>query len=168
MLGIGLDQLDHRPLLAPLRRVDLHFTSATLREQFFEHGAVFEFDWNVNDRGNVWLVQVNLFEKGREKFLRIEIDLIFPKELSPVYDLARAQVEQIRGHQRRFGIVAENVSIVGFERRHLLLFAHFFHGFEQRVQRRGFFVTHLRTQLLDPLSQIAREIAMAAFKKHPH
>ena len=78
-----------------------------------------------------------------------------------------AQMEQIHRDQRRLGVVGEDVGVAAFGRGHLLLLAHLFHGVQQFMQRRGFFVAHGRAGVFHALAQFLRQILVPAFQEQP-
>ena len=56
------------------------------REQFLHHFLIFEIDRDVNDAGNILLIQINLQQQRGEELGRIELVLVFPEEIAAIDD----------------------------------------------------------------------------------
>ncbi len=98
---------------------------------------------------DVLLVEINLQQKRREEFGCVEFVLVFPEEVAAVDHDAVAQVEEIDGHERGLGVIAEDVGIVALGGGHFLSLVHFFDGGEEIAQAGGLFETHVVRGLLD-------------------
>ena len=72
------------------------------------------------------------------------------------------------GHQRRLGVIGENIDVVAFGRGHLLLLLHLFHGGDQIAQRGRLFEARFFGRLLHPRAQILGQIVVPAFQEQPH
>ena len=77
-------------------------------------------------------------------------------------------MEQVRRYQRGLGIKGEDVGVAALGGGHLLLLAHLFHGVEQVVERRGFFIARRGAGCFHPLAQLLRQIFVAALQKQAH
>ena len=119
----------------------------------------------MNLRGNELLVQVDLFEQGREKLRLVEFDLIFPEHLAAVHNLAVPQVKEVQRDQRRLGVAGEDIHVVPLGGRHFLALLHFLHGGQQIAQGGGLLEARLRGRGFHARPQAARQVAMAPVQK---
>src|SRR5690242_17896488 len=115
---VFLDQIEEGMLGAALGGGDFHAAIGQIEsggafgENFFKQRAVFEIAHDVNGAGKISRVEIELLEHGREEFVGIEFFLVLPVEIAAVNDAAGANVEEIHGDLRRFGIPGEHVGIV--------------------------------------------------------
>ena len=104
--------------------------------------------------------EINLLEQRREEFVGLEIEQILPIIFAAIHDAAVAQVEQVGGHQRRLGMVSQDVDVLAFGGGDLLLLLHLFHGGDQIAQSGRFFkARRLRTPVcIRPRNSRARSL----------
>jgi len=69
MLGVVFDEIEESALAAPHWSVDFHFVARASGKSVFEQGAVFKIDGDVNHFGQVFRVEIQLFEKRGHKFV---------------------------------------------------------------------------------------------------
>src|SRR5687768_55351 len=112
-------------------------------------------------------VEIELLEQGADEFAFIEVGLIFPEELAPVDNAAVAEVEQIDGDQRRFGVQSEDVGIVAFGGGHLLTFFDLFDSGEQIAERASFLEAQGFGGKCDAGSKLTGKFAILSLEEEP-
>src|ERR1022692_1586030 len=168
VLGVGLHQVEHGLLLAALRRVNLDLAVALFRKQLFQRLAIFEIHGNVNDRGHVAFVEIDLLQQRGKELRLVVLLLILPEVFAAVHDLAIAQVEDIQRHQRRLGVDGENIDIVALGRGHLLALVEFLHGGQQVAQRAGFFEPRGLRRGFHTGAQFGGKVGVPALQEQAH
>jgi hypothetical protein len=91
--------------------------------------------------------------------------LILPEKLAAVHDPPVAEMEQIYGHQRRFGVDGHDVGVVAGSRGHFLALIHFFDRGKQVAQRGRALEFELLRRLLHAELQLARQVAGLAVQE---
>src|SRR5260370_13937459 len=112
VLGIVFHEVQERALAAALWSKNFNFMFRAIGERLFQQGAVFEIDRDVNRFGQIFRFQVKLLQQGRHKFVRVKFFKVLPVKFAAIHHAAATQVKQVRGHQRRLGIIRKDVGIV--------------------------------------------------------
>ena len=118
--------------------------------------------------GNVLLVQIDLLEQAREELARVEVRLVLPEELAPVDDAPVAQVEQVHGHQRRLGVVGEDVGVVA---RAAAIFCCSSSSSTVAIRSRSAAASSKRISLRTPppcARAVVGQVPVPAFQEQPH
>ncbi len=165
MLGVLFHELQERVFLSALRVQNFDAMPGRFGQDVFEQRAIFEIDGCVNVARQITGFEIELLQQGRQKLRGIELAEIFPIEVAPINDSPAAQVEQIHGHLRRFGVPGEDVGVVAFGRGDLLALFHFSERAQQIAIAAGLLVALLLRGALHALLQTAREIVASPFEK---
>src|SRR5690348_17996750 len=86
--------------------------AGAIGERFFEEFAIFKLDGDVDGFWEIGGVEVELLEQRRDEFVGVEFIEVFPEKFAAIDDAAAAQVEEIRGDERGFGVEREDVGVV--------------------------------------------------------
>src|SRR5208283_3220498 len=166
MPGVVFDEIEESALAAPHRRVDFHFVASAVGEGVFEQGAVFKIKGNVNHFWQVFGVEIQLLEKRRHKFVGIKGVQFLPIKFAAVNDAAAAQVKEIGGDKRRFGVVGQNVSVVALRCRDALALFDVLDGAEEIAIGGGFLKVLLFGGGHHALLDAFHKVMAAAVEKH--
>ena len=117
VLGVVRNEVEEGALGAALRREDFDFVPGAIGEGFFEQLAIFELDGDVDGFREIGGVKVKLLEERGDEFVGVEFVEIFPEKFAAIDDAAAAQVEEIGGDERSFGVEGEDVGVVALSLR---------------------------------------------------
>ena len=166
MLCVVFHEIKKSALGAALRRANLNFVSSALRECFFEQGTFLEIFGDVNHFGQILSIEIKLLQEGRHKLLRIKFLKVFPVKFAAVHHAPAAQVKKIRGHQRRLGVIGENVGIIALRRRDPLALLDVFERAQQVAISRGLLEQFFLRGGGHAFFEAVHQIVAASFEKH--
>ena len=165
VFGVGFGEVEESFFFAALGGADFDAAAAFFGEEFGEGFAVFKVVGDVDDERDVALVEVDLLEEGGEEFGGVEVEAVFPVELAAVDDAAVADVKEVDGEERGFGVVGEDVDVVAVGGGHFLGLGHFLDGDEVVAEAGGAFEIELFGGFGDLVAEVGFEVFEAAFEE---
>ncbi len=82
VLGVVRNEIEEGALAAALRGEDFDFVAGAVGECFFEQGAVFEIDRDVDRFREIGGVEIKLLEQGWDEFVGVEFVELFPEKFA--------------------------------------------------------------------------------------
>ena len=107
-------------LCSALRHLDIHTPPTLLRQNFLKQLTILEVGGYVDGIGQVRLVEIKLFQQGREEGGGLEILKILPEEFATVGDAAPPDVKEIDSGLRTFLVKPEVIGVMLVGGGHLL------------------------------------------------
>ena len=157
-----------KALAAALRREDFDFVAGAFGENFFEEFPFFKIVRNVNCFGKIFGFEIELLQQRGNKFGGMKFFEFFPIKFAAIHNAAGAQVEEIRGNERRFGVVGKNIGVVALRGGNALAFFDVFERAEKIAIGGGLFVEFFFCGGGHALFEAFDEIVAAAFEKQSH
>ena len=166
MLGVAFDQIEEGALAAALRREDFHFVPGALAEQVLEQLAILKIHGHMNHFRKIFGFQIKLLQQRGHKFVGIEFIEVLPIKFAAIHDAAGAQVEEIGGDERRFGVIGKHIGIVALRGGDALALFDVVERAE-KIAIRGGFLEALRFGCGEhALFDAFHQVLAAAFEKH--
>ena len=117
--------------------------------------------------GQIFRVEIQLLQERRHKFLRIEFFKFFPIKFAAIDDAATAQVKEIRGDERRLGVVGEDVGVVALSGGNALALFDVFERAEKIAIGGGLFEEFLLGGGSHAFFEALDQVVALAFQKEP-
>ena len=157
-----------RFFLAALRRENFYAMASTFGQHFFQQFPIFKFRGNVNHFREIVGFEIKLLQQRRDEFLRIKFVQIFPVKFAAVHHAAAAQVKEVCGDERRFGVIGKHVGVVALGCGDALAFFDVFERAEQVAIRRSLLVHFFFGGSRHSFFQALDQIVPAAFEQESH
>ena len=163
---VALHQIEEGALGAAQGRKDFQPAAGAFAKKFFQGLVVLEFQGHVDVARQIAGLQVELLEQGREEFRRLEFLEVFPVKIAAVQDASAADVEQVDGHQGRFGVPGQDVGVVAFGGGDFLFFFELAQGAQDVAVPGGLFEAFIARCAGHTLLDADEEIAAPSVEKH--